>query len=457
MFSDSFNKNITINAFSEKPFTFLNPQAHDNLAAIIEINLIENGSRASRENWQLKQLNNLFEFAFKESVFWNSRIPNHIVNFDDLKNIPTLSRAEVSTQVSKEGSLMKNYISSEPQAYSSSGSTGTAVRVYCCPQNGRYNELRSLAQYFIEERYLNDNRTFIKPADGDQYLRSENIFVEHFDNWLGDLNSTFQSGKYKIIHFAKDEDALLEEILKDRVGYLACLGSHMDILLKKYPLDLKDKLGVRMWLHHSDNQDQKRIELLSKLEIPISSSYSSSEVGPIAVECYKSPGNYHVVHSNVIVEIDNNSAISFNGEVVHKLLITHIHSYATPIIRYDIGDYATFKMTCPCGHDGITLSNIYGRSKFFIKKLNGELIPFRIFSKPLSDIISFKEFFISQPDLNTIAIEISGVLILSDEEKTNITKFIHELSDNSFNVQIKLVKNIDWSKNPKRLPFISYV
>ena len=58
MFSDSFNKNITINAFSEKPFTFLNPQAHDNVAAIIEINLIENGSRASRENWQLKQLNN---------------------------------------------------------------------------------------------------------------------------------------------------------------------------------------------------------------------------------------------------------------------------------------------------------------------------------------------------------------------------------------------------------------
>jgi phenylacetate-CoA ligase len=283
------------------------------------------------------------------------------------------------------------------------------------------------------------------------------LLLNTFDNWLGDLNSTFQSGKYKIIHFAKDEDALLEEILKDRVGYLACLGSHMDILLKKYPLDLKDKLGIRMWLHHSDNQDQKRIELLSKLEIPISSFYSSSEVGPIAVECYKSPGNYHVAHSNVIVEIDNNSAISFNGEVLYKLLITHLHSYATPIIRYDVGDYATFKMTCPCGHDGITLSNIHGRSKFFIKKLNGELIPFRIFSKPLSDIISFKEFFISQPDLNTIAIEISGALILSDEEKTNITKFIHDLSDNSFNVQIKLVENIDWSKNPKRLPFISYV
>jgi phenylacetate-coenzyme A ligase PaaK-like adenylate-forming protein len=457
MFSDSFNKNITLNAFSEKPFTFLDPQAHDNLAAIIEINLIENGIRASRENWQLKQLNNLFEFAFKESVFWNSRIPNHINNFDDLKNIPTLSRTEVSSQVSREGSLMTNYISSEPQVYSSSGSTGTAVKVYCCPQNGRYNELRSLAQYFIEERYLNDNRTFIKPADGDQHLRSENIVVEHFDNWLGDLNSTFQSGKYKIIHFAKDEDALLEEILKDRVGYLACLGSHMDILLKKYPLDLKDKLGIRMWLHHSDNQEQKRIELLNKLEIPISSSYSSSEVGPIAVECYKSPGNYHVAHSNVILEIDNNSAISFNGEVLHKLLITHLHSYATPIIRYDVGDYATFKNTCPCGHDGITLSNIHGRSKFFIKKLNGELIPFRILSKPLSDIISFKEFFISQLDLNTIAIEISGALILSDEEKTNITKLIHDLSDNSFNVQIKLVENIDWSKNPKRLPFISYV
>ena len=457
MFSDSFNKNLTFNAFSEKPFTFLDPQAHDNLAAIIEINLIENGNRASRENWRLKQLNNLFEFATKESKFWNTRIPAHLASFNDLKNIPILSRGEVNSQVSSEGSLMKKFISSDSQIYSSSGSTGTAVKVYSCPQNGRYNEIRSMAQYFFEERYLNDNRTFIKPADGNQHLRSENIFVEHFDNWLGDLNSTFQSGKYKIIHFASDEDALLDEILKDRVGYLACLGSHMDILIKKYPSDLKNKLGIRMWLHHSDNQDQQRIDLLNKLEIPVSSSYSSSEVGPIAVECYKAPGNYHVVHSNVIVEIDNNSSIIFNGEVVYKLLITHLHSYATPIIRYDVGDYATVKMTCPCGHDGITLSNIHGRSKFFIKKSNEELIPFRILSKPLSDIISFKEFFISQPDVNTIIIELSGMVSLTDIEEINIIKFIHELSDDSLDVHIKLVENINWSKNPKRLPFISYV
>ena len=122
-----------------------------------------------------------------------------------------------------------------------------------------------------------------------------------------------------------------------------------------------------------------------------------------------------------------------------------------------MGDYATVKMTCPCGHDGITLSNIHGRSKFFIKKSNEELIPFRILSKPLSDIISFKEFFISQPDVNTIIIELSGMVSLTDIEEINIIKFIHELSDDSLDVHIKLVENINWSKNPKRLPFISYV
>ncbi len=457
MFSNFFKINIKTEAFSGQPFTFLNPVAHDNLAAIVEINLIENGGRIAREYWQKIQLNNLLKFASNESIFWNKRIPRHFSDMEALKKMPILTREEVRLQINSEGSLMKKYTTADSQTYASSGSTGTPVRVHSCPQNGRYNELRSIAQYFIEERHLDDNRTFIKPADGKQILNLEKIKVEHFDHWLGDLNETFSSGKYKVIHFSNDEDALLKELSKDRVGYLACLGSHMDILLKKYPLDLKNKLGVRMWLHHSDNQDSERTLLLEKLEIPISSSYSSAEVGPIAVECNKSPGNYHVVHSNVILEMDDNSTTQLNGEIVSRVLVTHLHSYATPIIRYDIGDLATFKTTCPCGHDGMTLSNIHGRSKFFLKKSNGELMPFQIFSKPLLDIVSFNEFFICQPDFNIIVVELSGVTSLSKVEKENIVRFIHELSDKSFDVVVNLVEAIDWSNNPKRLPFISYV
>ncbi len=70
-----------------------------------------------------------------------------------------------------------------------------------------------------------------------------------------------------------------------------------------------------------------------------------------------------MAHSNVIVECDEKLTTTFDGEVVGRLLVTHLHSYATPLIRYDIGDFGKLHDQCPCGHDGPTISHIYGQGK----------------------------------------------------------------------------------------------
>jgi phenylacetate-coenzyme A ligase PaaK-like adenylate-forming protein len=144
-------------------------------------------------------------------------------------------------------------------------------------------------------------------------------------------------------------------------------------------------------------------------------------------------------------------------EILNKLLITHLHSYATPLIRYEVGDYGKLHSTCPCGHDGATLSHIYGRKKFFVKNKMGKLIAFPIFSKPLSDIIHFTEFFIFQDNLESLHVELGGRAKISTEEKSKVVQFIKRLVGEEFNVNVMGVDQIDWSKNPKRLPFIRYV
>lgn len=445
-------------AFSDQPFTFTTPQVHHDLATIFEINLIENGDRLAREHWQTQQLINLLNFAYSQSAFWKKRIPTNLPKMNPLKQLPILTREEISLQVNNEGSLAKHFTGSDTKTYASSGSTGTPVKVHLCPQNARYNVLRSHAQYFIEGRNLNENRTFIKPADGDQMLDlREGIKVETFDTWLGDLSQTFKTGSYKIIHFADNPDALITELLKDRVGYLACLNSHLDILFKKGGLKLLKQLGIHMWLHHSDNRDAEHVESLKTIGIPTKSTYSCSEVGSIATECPDHAGHYHVSHSNVIVEIDPGSSVEVEGVTLGRVLLTHLHSYATPLIRYDVGDFAKMEECCPCGHDGTTLSHLYGRRKNFIKKADGSFLPFTLFSKPLLDLTTCTDFFIQQRDLHTLVIELGGRTHIEPQEEKNIQNFIHRLSHPSFEVIVKPVKNIDWSCNPKRLPFISMV
>lgn len=451
------NRSLQLEAFSNQPFSFTSPEVHHYLAAITEINLIENGERAAREHWQKTQLYNLLNFAYTQSAFWKKRMPATVSKDNLLKDIPILSREEVALQVNTEGSLAKDIINAQTQTYASSGSTGTPVKVHICPQNARYNEMRSMAQYFMESRPLNENRTFIKPADGQQMLDAkQGIKVEKFDTWLGGLHQTFKSGRYKIIYFAGDEDALINELLKDRVGYLACLSSHLDIIFKKGGVELINKLGIRMWLHHSDTYDDHQRDALESVGIPVRSNYSCSELGPIAVQCTEHAGHYHVTHSNLIVEVDKDSAVEINGVEVARVLLTHLHSYATPLIRYDVGDYARLLDTCPCGHDGTTLSHIYGRRKYFLKCADGSFLPFIIFSKPLLDITSFTEFFVYQSDVHTIVIELGGRKAIEPTEEKNIQDFIKRLSHQSFNVIVKAVEHIDWSRNPKRLSFVCF-
>lgn len=458
MFYWTSQNHISTDAYSKQPFTFVSSEVHNDLASVFEIGIVENGDQNAREVWQQAQLQNLLHYAYSNSAFWRNRIPQTLSKANSLRNLPVLTRNDLMSQVNAEGSLFKSTDASEVQSYSSSGSTGTPVKVHSCPQNARYNGLRSVAQYLIEGRQLNHNRTFIKPADGNLACSNDQkLKVEYFDGWLGSLSKFYVSGKYKVIHYNGNENALIEEIKQDDIGYLACLSSHMDILLKHIDPSALKNLGMYMWLHHSDNIDNYQRDILSNVDIPTRSGYSCSEVGPIAVECVNNPGFYHVAHSNVIVEVDYEASSTVGNEKLGRLLVTHLHSYATPLIRYEVGDFAKLHSSCPCGHDGITLSHIYGRKKYFLKTSDGELISFPIFSKPFLDVTSFTEFFVYQPDVSTIAVELGGRDFIADNELIRIKNFIGNLSQHRFNILVSPKPFIDWTKNPKRLPFISYV
>ena len=56
--------------------------------------------------------------------------------------------------------------------------------------------------------------------------------------------------------------------------------------------------------------------------IPVRGNYSSEEVGIIGYECEHYPANYHVAHSNVIVEVDNKSNVAIGPNTLSRVLLT---------------------------------------------------------------------------------------------------------------------------------------
>ena len=192
--------------------------AQIDLANITAINLIENGDREARERWQNRQLTNLlstrkpFQFLATANAISHGQPRYH-------EYLPIQSREDVATQFKLDGPLAAGD-GKTLSSYASTGSTGTPVKVYICPENGYYNSIRSLAQYFFYDLSLDENCVHIVPAS--VWPAGERFIAGRLTNsWAGPLGAVFRNGSGKIIVHRYNDDALIKELLKDPVGYLS--------------------------------------------------------------------------------------------------------------------------------------------------------------------------------------------------------------------------------------------
>ena len=84
-------------------------------------------------------------------------------------------------------------------------------------------------------------------------------------------------------------------------------------------------------------------------------------------------------------------------------------------------------------------------------------MPFRLAPQALREVIEFKECRFRQETIDTITVQIGGRETLNPEEEEKLKATIIAVTDPAFKVVIKLVKEIDWSDNPKQLFFSSSV
>jgi phenylacetate-coenzyme A ligase PaaK-like adenylate-forming protein len=442
-------------AFSEKPMTFIDQAPKNFLGAVIDLVAIETGNRNAREHWQQKQLQNLLQFAVQRSPFWRKRIGTDKVADIDLASLPVLTRGDVAKQVETEGPLLSARDRIPTKKHSTSGSSGTPVHFFVSEMNTEYNAVRSAAQYFIEGRDLTLNSTRLRAV----LTPNNNGFaVQRNEKPLGTLDPLIQGGIYKYIEFYRPNmDALRAELERDSIGYLVTYPYMIETMLQYIDPAFFKRAGTAMFNAISGTVGPELREMFSSMGIPVRATYSSEEVGSIGLECEKIAGCYHVVTSNVIVEVLPSESIQLEGHRASRVLLTHLHSYATPFIRYDLGDVATLRMSCPCGHDGPVLSNIYGRSKALLKHADGRLSIFVLRGKELADIVKFDEYRIRQTDIKNIVVEIGGRDSLTPEETVALTTLLGRHAGAGFDIKVKAVGQIDWGHSIKRLGFHSDV
>lgn len=157
--------------------------------------------------------------------------------------------------------------------------------------------------------------------------------------------------------------------------------------------------------------------------------YGSSEAGRVAAECRA--GNLHIFDFSCHVEVLDLSGHPAPPGQEGRLILTPLHNYAMPLIRYDSADMAEIgPRECSCGCQLPTLSRISGRAVEFFITRKGCLISGALISKLLrscpwimgfqalqQDIDHIEIFFYraidseaSQADIERVNTEIGGML-----------------------------------------------
>ncbi len=316
--------------------------------------------------------------------------------------------------------------------------------------NGYYNSVRGLAQNFIDGRDLSLNITRFKS----RFTDDPRGFSASKSNTAFGLEGFIAGGAYKRIEVTRPNlKALCKELRRDPVGLMVAQPRIVESLLQFADADFFKEVGVATWISLGERPLAWIRDALSSVGIEVTANYSCEEIGMIGHECRTTPDFYHVCNSNVLVEIERNALADLDGQPAGPVLLTHLHSYATPFIRYDVGDIASLHKSCPCGYQGPVLSNIYGRSKQLLKHPDGRVSPFLIRAAEIIAIADIAEFRIRQTALQTIIAEIGAAETLPPAKIDAFRQLLQTYAGEGFDIQVNQVPKIDWGRDTKRLGF----
>ncbi|HUJ85932.1 MAG TPA: AMP-binding protein [Burkholderiales bacterium] len=104
--------------------------------------------------------------------------------------------------------------------------------------------------------------------------------------------------------------------------------------------------------------------------VPLTDVYSAEECGYIALQCPEGE-HYHVQAEGVLVEVlDEHGAPCAPGQT-GRVALTSLHNFATPLVRYELGDYAEVGEPCACGRGLPVLKRVLGRVRNMLVTADG--------------------------------------------------------------------------------------
>lgn len=193
----------------------------------------------------------------------------------------------------------------------------------------------------------------------------------------------------------------------------------------RLPASLREVRAIGETLHAGLRQR------CAALGLAVVDMYSSQELGIIALQCPQS-GLYHTQDENLIVEVLDEQGNPCAPGQIGRIVITDLSNYATPLIRYEIRDYAEAGPPCACGRGLSTLRRILGRRRNMVTLPDGSKHWPLVGAHHYREIADILQYQVVQHSLTEVEVRLVAPRPLAATQESKIAALVHTALGHAF-------------------------
>ena len=340
------------------------PDAAAKLALLAQLEQSQWWPEVELQRHQYRQLGQLTAHARQTVPFYRDRLEaagirdDMKLNPDQWRRLPVLTRRELQTAGFAVASNRVPPEHGKSIEVSSSGSTGMPVTVLWTAQMSRIWGVLTLRHHLWHRRDLGAKFASIRRLKSEKGRRAGGVSSPRWGNWADGLVDT---GPIVALDIGAEAARQIDWLRVQKAAYFLTYPSNLATLLalpggrRNRPDNLQQVQTMAEIL-----PPELRQTCADVWGVPVIDMYTAQETGYLALQCPEHP-HYHVQSESVLVEILDDAGRPCPPGEVGRVVVTPLHGFATPLLRYELGDYAEVGEPCSCGRGLPVLRRIVGR------------------------------------------------------------------------------------------------
>jgi len=381
---------------------------------------------------QMHQLEQLARHAHSSVAFyaerWRDRYdPALPLTAERFAALPLLTRRDLQSRYDSLRTSALPVAHAPTAETRTSGSTGAPVRVL----KTRVTEL------FWNAFTLRDHLWHRRNLLGKLAAIRHGVTPGESDNWGAATRGLVQTGPVAVLHIRTDVDTQLRWLEEQQPMYLlaypsivaslarACLERGIELTGLREVRTIGESLGPELRGLCKEAWNATLVDV-----------YSADEVGYIALQC-PAGEHYHAQSEGVLVEVLNDAGAPCAAGEVGRVVVTALHNFATPLVRYDIGDFAEAGAPCSCGRGLAVLRRIAGRVRNLLVTSSGRRYWPTFGMRKLTAIPKILQYRFVQKRIDLLEAHIVASAPLAKAEEQALTRHVLSCVPPGFRLKIE--------------------